>query len=110
MPPDHEFAVVGGGLLGLAAGRALAARGRDVVVLEQAEIGHPGAGSQGSCRIFRLGYHDPGYVAMARRAGEMWRELADESGRQILTPTTHLTFGHGLQAVRDGMQCAGAPC
>ena len=109
-PPDHEFVVVGGGLLGLAAGRALASRRHDVLVLEQAEVGHQGAGSHGSCRIFRLGYDDPGYVAMARRAGEMWRDLEQESGQRILRPTAQLSFGEGLRAVRDGMRRAGAPC
>jgi sarcosine oxidase len=110
MPPDHEFIVVGAGLLGLAAGRALASRGRDVLVLEQAGVGHPGAGSHGSCRIFRLGYDDPAYVAMAGRARQLWRELEDESGQRILRPTAHLTFGAGLRAVQDGMRRAGAPC
>jgi sarcosine oxidase len=109
MAADHEFIVVGAGLLGLAAGRALASRGRDVVVLEQAEVGHPDGGSQGSCRIFRLGYDDPGYVTMARQARELWRQLEDLSGQQILRPTPHLTFGDGLQAVQDGMRLAGAP-
>jgi sarcosine oxidase len=110
VPPDHEFVVVGAGLLGLAAGRALALRGRDVLVLEQAQPGHQDAGSHGSCRIFRLGYDDPGYVAMARAARQLWRELEDESGERILRPAPHLTFGDGLQAVMDGMQRAGAPC
>jgi sarcosine oxidase len=109
MAPDHEFIVVGAGLLGLAAGRALAGCGRDVVVLEQAEIGHAGAGSQGTCRIFRLGYDDPGYVAMARQARELWRELEDAAGQPILRPAPHLTFGAGLPAVQDGMRRAGAP-
>ena len=63
----RDVAIIGAGLLGLAAARALAARGRDVVVLEQAEIGHQAAGSKGSCRIFRLGYPDPAYVTAARR-------------------------------------------
>jgi len=110
VPPDHEFVVVGAGLLGLAAGRALARRGRDVLVLDQAGIGHQAGGSHGSCRIFRLGYDDPGYVAMARAARQLWRELEDESGERILRPAPHLTFGDGLQAVMDGMQRAGAPC
>ena len=108
MAADHEFIVVGAGLLGLAAGRALASRGRDVAVLEQAEVGHPGGGSQGNCRIFRLGYDDPGYVTMARQARELWHELEEASGQQILRPTPHLTFGAGLRAVQDGMRRAGA--
>jgi sarcosine oxidase len=106
----RDVAIIGAGLLGLAAGRALAARGRDVVVFEQAEIGHPAAGSKGSCRIFRLGYPEPAYVAAARQAGELWRELETESGQRILLPTPQLTFGTGLRAVHDAMRAAGAPC
>jgi sarcosine oxidase len=110
MAQVRDVAIIGAGLLGLAAGRALAARGRDVVVLEQAEIGHAGSGSKGSCRIFRLGYPDAAYVAAARRAGELWRELEDESKRQILLPRPQLTSGAGLRAVREAMTAAGAPC
>jgi len=106
----RDVAIVGAGLLGLAAGRALAARGMDVVVLDRAEIGHPESGSKGSCRIFRLGYPDPEYVAAARQAGELWRTLEAESGQCILLPTPHLTFGTGLRAVHEAMAAAGAPC
>lgn len=105
-----DVAIVGAGLLGLAAGRALTARGHDVVLLEQANIGHAAGGSKGSCRIFRLGYPDPAYVAAARRAGELWRDLEAQSGRRILLPTPQLTFGTGLRAVQDAMLAAGAPC
>jgi sarcosine oxidase len=110
MAQVRDVAIIGAGLLGLAAGRAIAARGRDVVVLERAEIGHAGSGSKGSCRIFRLGYPEVAYVTAARRAGELWRALEDESGQTILLPTPHLTFGTGLHAVRDAMESAGAPC
>jgi sarcosine oxidase len=106
----RDVAIIGAGLLGLAVGRALAARGRDVVVLEQAEIGHPAAGSKGSCRIFRLGYPEPGYVSAARQAGELWRALEAETGERLLLPTPQLTFGTGLRAVNDAMRTAGAPC
>ncbi|MEP7026147.1 MAG: FAD-dependent oxidoreductase [Actinomycetota bacterium] len=109
MATDHEFIVVGAGVLGLSAGRALTARGREAVVLEQATAGHPGSGSHGTCRIFRLGYPDPGYVAMAAQSRELWRELESQAGQQILGPTAHLTFGPGLGAVHEGMSRAGAP-
>jgi sarcosine oxidase len=106
----RDVAIIGAGLLGLAAARALAARGQDVVVLEQADIGHQAAGSKGSCRIFRLGYPEPAYVTAAREAGELWRVLEAESGRRILLPTPQLTFGTGLRDVHDAMRAAGAPC
>jgi sarcosine oxidase len=110
MSQVRDVAIVGAGLLGLAAGRALTARGHDVVLLEQAEVGHQGAGSKGSCRIFRLGYPDPVYVAAARQARELWRQLEAESGRAILLPVPQLTFGVGLSRVHDAMRQAGAPC
>jgi sarcosine oxidase len=105
-----DVVVVGAGLLGLSAARALTRRGADVVVLEQAEIGHAAGGSKGSCRIFRLGYPDPDYVALARRARWAWAELEDESGQRLLHPVSQLTFGPLLTEVRNAMQQAGEPC
>ncbi len=110
MAEVRDVAIVGAGLLGLATARELTRRGRDVVVLEQATVGHEGAGSKGSCRIFRLGYPRPDYVAAARRAREGWHQLEAEAGRPLLLPTPHVTFGTGLPTVHAAMQQAGAPC
>ena len=106
----RDVAIVGAGLVGLSAARALAARGRDVVVLEKAEIGNADSGSKGRCRIFRLGYPDPVYVRAAQQAGSLWRELEAESGTQILWPVPQLTIGTGLRTVQDAMITAGARC
>ncbi len=110
MAPVHDVAIVGAGLLGLAAARAVADQGRDFVVLEQAEIGHDNGGSKGTCRIFRLGYPEPEYVAAARQARELWHALEAETDRQILLPTPQLTFGPQFRAVYDAMRQAGAGC
>src|ERR1700757_4133851 len=109
MAKQCDVVVVGAGLLGLSAARALTRRGRHVTVLEQAEIGHEGSGSKGSCRIFRLGYGDAWWVGVAMRARRPWAEPEDEDGRQLLQPTPHLTFGPELDAVRQAMDSAGAP-
>ncbi len=103
-----DVVIVGGGLLGLSTARALRGR-RDVLVLEQDTVGHPRGGSHGPTRIFRLGYADAGFVAMARRAAELWRVLEHETGAQLLHPTPQLTFGPGAEAVFAAMQAAGAP-
>jgi sarcosine oxidase len=105
-----EFVVVGAGLLGLATARALAARGREVAVLERARVGGTDGGSHGSCRIFRLGYDDPGYVRMARRARGLWAELEQQAGARLLQPTPQLSFGAGLEPVRAALAAAGEPC
>jgi sarcosine oxidase len=104
-----DVVVVGAGLLGLAAARALTLRGHEVILLEQAEVGHEASGSKGSCRIFRLGYDDADWVAMAMRARGPWSALEEECGQRLLHPTPHLTFGTQLDAVRDAMRHAGAP-
>lgn len=63
-------------------------------MLEAADaIGHPLAGSKGDARIFRLGYPEPHYVAMAGAAGTLWRELEERSGRRLLHVTGQLSFG-----------------
>ena len=110
MAARYDVVVVGGGLLGLAAARALARRGREVALLERDEVGAADGGSKGSCRIFRLGYTDPVYVGLARRAREYWRPVEDECGQRLLWPAPQLTFGGELDTVHQAMLSAGAPC
>lgn len=104
-----DAVVVGAGLLGLAAARELARRGRSALVVEQATVGHERAGSKGTARIFRLGYDDPFYVELARYARERWSRLEDDSGRRLLQVTGQLTFGAGLGRLATAMRDAGAP-
>ena len=78
-------------------------------MVDQATVGHDRAGSKGNARIFRLGYADPLYVAMARRAERAWRLLEDETGTSLLRTTGQVTFGEGLASLTDAMGAAGAP-
>lgn len=103
-----DVVIVGGGLLGLCTARALRGR-RDVLVLERDTVGNARSGSHGATRIFRLGYADPRYVAMAQRAGELWRALEAETGVQLLHPKPQLTFGPGAESVLTALAAAGAP-
>jgi sarcosine oxidase len=100
--------IIGGGLLGLATAYALRGR-REVVVLERETVGHGRAGSHGPSRIFRLGYADRLYVEMAHRALEGWRDLAAETGSQLLERTGQLSFGPGAVEVLAALRAAGAP-
>jgi sarcosine oxidase len=100
--------IVGGGLLGLSTAWAL--RGlRDVLVLERDTVGSARSGSHGPTRIFRVGYVDPRYVAMALRAAEQWRVLEADAGVQLLYPSPQLTFGPGADAVFMALTAAGVP-
>jgi sarcosine oxidase len=102
------FVVVGAGLVGLAATRELALRGRDVVCIEQATIGHERAGSKGTSRIFRYGYDDPFYVRMAMRSLAGWGQLGEEYGQRLLEPTGLLSFGNRVHELADAMEEGGA--
>ena len=108
--PRASTVVVGAGLTGLCTAWALARRGRDVLVIEQADVGHAGGGSHGSCRIFRYGYEQPEYVRLAGQARTLWRELENASGTRLLHPCPQLTFGPLMPEVLAAMREAGAPC
>jgi sarcosine oxidase len=105
---EIEFAVIGGGLLGLATARALGQRGHEVLLLERDSVGNERAGSKGSARIFRFGYDERFYVDMARTALPMWRELEEETGRDLLSITGQLSFGESLDLLREAMTASGA--
>ena len=101
-------AVVGAGLLGLAAARSMARRGWDTVVYEAADApGHDRSGSKGDARIFRLGYPDPVYVEMALLARALWRDLETATGAPLLQMTGQLTFGSDMQAVAGALHACG---
>jgi sarcosine oxidase len=105
-----EFAVIGAGVLGLSAAWQLTRRGHEVMVIDQAPVGHSGGGSYGACRIFRLGYESASYVSLAMRARDVWAQLEQAAGEQLLSPTPQLTFGPQMHAVRAALEQAGAAC
>jgi sarcosine oxidase len=96
-------AVVGGGVLGLSAGWALAREGYRVTVYEQFEIGTRRGSSSGGSRIFRLSYAEPDYVRLARRAVEAWRAVDPE----LLIRNGLLEWGEGTDAVAAALAACG---
>ena len=93
--------------MGTAAARALSTRGRAVILLERSTLAHAGGSTAGTTRNFRLTYHDPLYVRMARRSLERWRELEDEAGVELLREVGGLDVGAATEASARALEHAG---
>jgi sarcosine oxidase len=102
-----DVVIVGGGPMGTAAARALSARGRAVILLERFTLGHARGSTAGTTRNFRLTYHDPLYVRMARRSLERWRELEDEAGVELMRVVGGLDVGTATDASAQALEHAG---
>lgn len=90
---DADVVIVGAGLAGSAAAWSLSQRGRSVVLLEQFAPGHASGSSHGSARIVRRAYGDGLYTRLTGRAFELWREVEQQSGEQIIRFYGGLDFG-----------------
>jgi len=88
MRTDYEYITLGLGGLGSGAAYWLARRaGRDVMAIEQFELGHVRGESQDHSRIIRLSYHTPAYVRLAKRAYEAWAMVEADSGEPCVLRT-----------------------
>jgi sarcosine oxidase len=90
-----QAAVVGAGIHGLAAARALTRRGVDVTIYEQFELDNRRGSSHGASRIFRLSYPEVEWVRLAQEALPLWRELEGESGGRLLQLNGIIEFVRG---------------
>jgi len=88
-----DVVIIGAGLAGSAAARALASRGRSVVLLEASQPGHRRGSSHGTARIFRRAYPDPLYVRLTGQAQVLWHRLADEAGEEFVSNTGAIDYG-----------------
>lgn len=95
----YDVVVVGAGAMGSAAARALAAAGREVVVLEQYELGHVRGGSHGGTRLFRPAADNAEVAQLTEQARGLWRALEDESGETLFEVTGGLDHGVDEAAV-----------
>ncbi|MFI5695639.1 FAD-dependent oxidoreductase [Kribbella sp. NPDC051586] len=95
----YDVAVVGAGAMGSAAARALAAAGREVVVLEQFTLGHERGGSHGATRLFRPAADDAEVAELTERARPLWRELEADSGETLLEVTGGIDHGMSAESV-----------
>ena len=90
MTDRYDAVVVGVGGMGSATTYHLASRGLDVLGLERYDVPHDMGSSHGVTRIIRKAqYEDPAYVPLVRRAYDLWRDLEERTGRNLL----HVTGG-----------------
>jgi sarcosine oxidase len=110
-----KYIVLGLGGLGSAAAYWLARReGREVLGLEQFELGHHRGESQDHSRIIRLTYHTIPYVRLAQQAYKAWDTVEQESGERIVVKTGELNFWPPVttlveQDFKDAMTACGVP-
>jgi sarcosine oxidase len=104
---QHEVVVIGAGVMGLAAARALAQAGRDVLVFEQDAVGTPRGSSHGSSRIFRLAYEEEDRVQLAQEALPLWRELEREAGTELVAARGSIDVGGDLERQTSVLSSCG---
>lgn len=93
---SQEVVVVGLGAAGSGALWALAKRGVKAIGIEQFPIGHDKGSSHGRSRLFRGGAAEGlVHVDLAARSLEIWRELEQRSGVEIVTLTGGVTIAEG---------------
>jgi glycine/D-amino acid oxidase-like deaminating enzyme len=86
--------ILGGGIMGLSAAKALLARGHQVSIFDPAPVPNPDAASWGDTRVYRAAYFEsPAYVSLALRAIELWKRWELEADEQFLLPTGVLYMG-----------------
>src|SRR5204863_9237126 len=100
---QYDVIVVGLGGMGSATLYHLARRGLRVLGLERFDLQHEYGSSHGLTRIIRLAYwEDPTYVALLRRAYELWRELESLAGERLLRITGSVDAGPEGGAIFEG--------
>src|ERR1051326_7020168 len=105
----YDVIVIGVGGMGSAAAFHLARRGARTLALEQFDIPHDFGSSHGLSRIIRLAYWEhPDYVALVRRAYDLWRALEAETGEPLLVVTGSIDAGPPGSRNVAGGRAAGA--
>jgi sarcosine oxidase len=90
----HDVIVAGLGGMGSAAAYQLAGRGQRVLGLEKFSPAHDKGSSHGRSRIIRQAYFEGAeYVPLLLRAYELWEQLEEETGQELMTLMGGLMIG-----------------
>ena len=93
-PNRFNTIVIGVGTMGSAACYYLARRGQRVLGLERFDIPNDIGAHHGFTRIIRMPYYEhPSYVMLLKRSYELWREIQQRYGQQILYTHGSLDIG-----------------
>jgi sarcosine oxidase len=117
MVNNFDTIVCGLGAMGSAAIYQLAKRGNKVLGLDQFAPPHVNGSSHGESRITRQAIGEgETYVPLVLRSHELWREIENQTGRNLLTITGGLTLAsqnnpavmHGRpDFIDEAIRCAG---
>lgn len=105
MPDTYDAIVLGLGAMGAAATYQLARRGARVLGIDRYAPPHEFGSTHGDTRITRIACGEgPEYSAFAARSHEIWRELEDETGLDLLTQNGFLAIsGAGSRSANHGV-------
>ena len=100
----YDVVVAGTGTMGSAALYHLARRGRKVLGLDRWAAPHSHGSMHGRTRVIRLAYHEHlDYVPLLLRAYELWHDLEQRAGQQLLHEVGSIEVG-----APDGWVVSGA--
>lgn len=103
----HDVIVVGLGSMGGAAANRLAGRGLSVLGLEAYWPAHDQGSGHGGSRIIRQSYFEgTDYVPLLRSAYQGWRQLEEESGRDLVRLCGGLYIGTETSPIFSGARKA----
>lgn len=102
---SFDVIVIGTGSMGASACYYLAKKGYKVLGLEQFDIPHDQGSHAGQSRIIRKAYFEhQDYVPLLQRAYENWKNLEEETGKQVYYQTGLVYFGQPDNEMLSGVK------